>query len=243
VGAVQVAGGVALAASQFVNAAGPLLPVVNQMLGVDLPVYSELHTKVAFSDHLGRVPRDAPLLIWADPQGVPWSDEERAALDEDDETRWMVAQFPAGVHTRPEGPAGSPMVLMLWDYHNQPVEVVIPPEFDSSFPEIVLRGLTTMIPGLRDYVGRTPKPIVDGGYYTKTRENRPLVGPLPVPGAYVIGAFSGFGLMAALAAAELLAAHITASALPSYAPAFAPNRYANPEYQNLLKNWGDTGQL
>ncbi len=227
----------------FVNAAGPLLPVVGRMLGLELPVYSELHSKVAFTDHLGRLPRHAPLLIWADPQRVPWSEEERAALEEDEETRWMAAQFPAGVHTRPEGPAGSPMVLMLWDYHTHPVEVVIPPEFDPAFPEIVLRGLTTMIPGLYDYVGRAPKPIVDGGYYTKTRENRPLVGPLSVPGAYVIGAFSGFGLMAALGAAELLAAHITGGALPSYAPAFAPERYSDPTYQKLLENWGDTGQL
>ena len=32
--------------------------------------------------------------------------------------------------------------------------------------------------------------VIDGGYYCKTQENRPLVGPLPVAGAYMIGALS-----------------------------------------------------
>jgi glycine/D-amino acid oxidase-like deaminating enzyme len=96
---------------------------------------------------------------------------------------------------------------------------------------------------MRAYFGRMPKPVVDGGYYTKTRENRPLVGPLPVEGAYVIGALSGYGLMAAPGCGELLAAHLTGSQLPGYAPAFALERYEDPEYQKLLENWGASGQL
>jgi glycine/D-amino acid oxidase-like deaminating enzyme len=84
---------------------------------------------------------------------------------------------------------------------------------------------------------------VDGGYYTKTRENRPLIGPLPVKGGYLIGALSGYGIMASCAAGELLATHLTGSPLPSYAPAFALERYQDPEYQKLLEKWEDTGQL
>nr|MCU0617603.1 FAD-dependent oxidoreductase [Gemmatimonadaceae bacterium] len=72
---------------------------------------------------------------------------------------------------------------------------------------------------------------------------RPLIGPLPVTGAHVCAGFSGFGLMAAPAAAELLAAHITGAALPSYAPAFLPARYEDPVYQARLAQWGSTGQL
>lgn len=100
-----------------------------------------------------------------------------------------------------------------------------------------------MIPGLNAYLGRLPKPAVDGGYYTKTRENRPLIGPLPVEGAYVIGALSGFGLMAASAAGELLADYLTGSILPPYAPAFSLERYQDPEYQKLLQAWDQTGQI
>jgi glycine/D-amino acid oxidase-like deaminating enzyme len=77
----------------------------------------------------------------------------------------------------------------------------------------------------------------------KTRENRPLIGPLPIEGAYVIGALSGYGLMAACAAGALLAAHVTGATLPSYAGAFAVERYDDPAYQRALEHWGDSGQL
>ena len=53
-------------------------------------------------------------------------------------------------------------------------------------------------------------------------ENRPLVGPLGVEGAFACGALSGFGIMASHVAAELLAAHVTGDALPEYAGAFLP---------------------
>jgi glycine/D-amino acid oxidase-like deaminating enzyme len=64
-----------------------------------------------------------------------------------------------------------------------------------------------------------------------------------VQGAYVIGALSGYGLMAACAAGELLADHLTGSPLPDYAPAFSLERYADPVYLALLERWGDSGQL
>jgi glycine/D-amino acid oxidase-like deaminating enzyme len=64
-----------------------------------------------------------------------------------------------------------------------------------------------------------------------------------VRGAYVIGAFSGYGLMAAAAAGELLAAHITGEDLPDYAAAFRLERYADPAYQKLLQDWRAEGQL
>ena len=118
-----------------------------------------------------------------------------------------------------------------------------PPPFDPAYPEIALRGLATMIPGLRAYFGRAPRPVVDGGYYLKTRENRPLIGPLPVERAFVVGALSGYGLMASPAAGELLAAWVTGAPRPTYAPAFQLERYEDPEYQKLLENWGSSGQL
>jgi len=210
---------------------------------VNLPVFHELHVKVAIRDPLRTVGRDAPLLIWTDPIFLPWSEEERALLVESEETRYLLEQFPSGVHARPEGGPDSDMVLILWTYDVTPRQPVFPFTWDPYYPEICLRGLAVMIPGLSAYFGRMPQPFVDGGYYTKTRENRPLIGPLPVEGAYVIGALSGFGLMAACGAGELLAAHLTGGDLPRYAPAFALERYEDPEYQKLLETWGETGQL
>jgi sarcosine oxidase, subunit beta len=78
---------------------------------------------------------------------------------------------------------------------------------------------------------------------TKTRENRFLAGPLPVEGAYVIGALSGYGMMASNGAADLLADYIAERPLPRYAPAFRLDRYDDPAYTKLLENWGDSGQL
>jgi len=227
----------------FVNAAGPYIKQVGGMLGVDLPVYWELHSKIVFNDYLGVVPREAPLIIWTDAQYLPWSAEEKALLAGSRETHWLLGEFPAGVHGRPEGGQDSTMVMLVWTYDTEPVEPVFPPRFDPRHPEIVLRGMSTMIPGLTAYFDRIPKCVVDGGYYTKTRENRPLVGPLPVQGAYLIGALSGFGMMASSAAGELLAAYILGSPLPSYAPAFRLERYQNPTYQKLLETWSDSGQL
>jgi glycine/D-amino acid oxidase-like deaminating enzyme len=100
-----------------------------------------------------------------------------------------------------------------------------------------------MVPGLAAYIERVPQAYLDGGYYTRTRENRPLIGPLALQGAYIIGALSGFGLMAACAAAELLGAQLSGDVLPSYADAFALSRYADPAYLAALATHGDDGQL
>lgn len=241
--AVKLSDGGVISMDVFVNAAGPLLKNVGRMIGVDLPVFSERHTKIAFKDHLGVVPRDAPFIICADPITLDWSDGEREMLAESEETAWMLNELPAGAHTRPEGMGESNILLMQWAYDTVPVPEVFPVSFDPSFPDIVLRGLAKMIPGLRVYFASAPKPVIDGGYYTKTRENRPIIGPLPVEGAFVIGALSGYGIMAACAAGKLLAAHVTGSDRPSYAPAFTLARYNDPAYQALLEKWDDTGQL
>ena len=227
----------------FINAAGPYLKEVGTLLGVDIPVYTELHLKTTVRDALAVVGRDAPLLIWNDPQSLPWTEDERAFLAEDPETTWLTELFPAGVHTRPEGTGDSQTILMLWDYQEKATEPVWPPDLDEQYPEIALRGLAAMLPGMKDYFDRIPRPQLDGGYYTRTRENRPLVGPLPVKGAFITGAVSGYGIMSACAVGELLACHVTGAELPEYSSAFVLSRYENPEYLKELETWADSGQL
>lgn len=230
--------------STFVNAAGPYIQHIASMLGAELPVFNELHGKISFNDKLGIVPRDVPLMIWSDPIHLPWTTQERAELDSFDDTRWLLDEFPAGVHFRPEGAGPSPVLLILWTYDIKKQEPVWPPIFDDYYPEIVLRGLTRMVPGLETYINRMGKPWVDGGYYCKTQENRPLIGPLPVQGAYIIGALSGYGVMACAAAGELLALHIAGGELPGYAPEFLLDRYQDPAYMEMLAHWDPTtGQL
>ena len=91
---------------------------------------------------------------------------------------------------------------------------------------------------------RAARPYVDGGYYMRTRENRPLIGPVPVEGAYISCAYSGFGVMALLRRRQsLIARHVTERTLPDYAPAFLLARYQDADYCALLDRWGDGGQL
>ena len=234
-----------LATPRLVLAAGPLLPAAATLLGITLPVFAERHHKIAIEDTLGAVPREAPFLIWDDAQTLDWSAEEREALAADPALCWMLEPFPAGVHTRPEGASpDSRTLLVLWSYDCAPTPVVFPLPEPPHYPELVLRGMARMLPGFRAYRDRLPRAYVDGGYYLKTRENRPLIGPLPVEGAYVSGAYSGFGIMAGCAGGELVAAHVTGAALPDYAPAFALARYDDPDYVRRIAAWGaTTGQI
>ncbi len=237
-------GKVEIATRVFVIAPGPFLKSAGTMIGVDLPVFNELHGKIAFNDPAGVIPREAPLMIWTDPVILPWTEEEKKELSAHETTRWLLREFPGGVHFRPEGGAGSRTILALWTYDIQPQEPVWPPAFQPDYAEVVLRGMAVMVPGLFPCLRKVAKPVVDGGYYCKTRENRPLIGPLPIKGAYVLAALSGFGIMASMAAGELLGLHLAGGSLPGYAPAFLLSRYEDPEYRKLLDNWDATsGQL
>jgi len=232
-----------ISTGRLVLAPGPLLSSAAGLLGLELPVYAEWHVKVAMADPLRVVPRVAPLLIWTDEQRLPWTDEERRELESTEATRRLIEPFPPGVHARPEGPDDSPILLILWTYHTEPRPPTFPGPVDPLYPEVALRGLARMLPGMRAYIGRAPRPVVDGGYYLKTRENRPLIGPLPVAGAFVLGALSGFGLMASAGAGEILAAHVLGEQTPAYARAFRLERYDDPTYLALLETWGSSGQL
>ncbi|MFV1961875.1 MAG: NAD(P)/FAD-dependent oxidoreductase, partial [Acidimicrobiia bacterium] len=77
---VSLSDGSSIGTETVIAATGPLSRPVASMAGVDLPLYSELHLKVAFKDHLGAIPKGAPMIIWSDPQRIEWSDEEREEL-------------------------------------------------------------------------------------------------------------------------------------------------------------------
>ncbi len=229
----------------LVNCAGPFAKHLAALTGVEVPLFSEMHLKVAFEDTLGVVDRNTGLVILDDAQTLPWSDDERAELAADDATRWLTEPLPAGIHLRPEGYRSNQTVLMLWDYHSAHRFDVpeLPLPDDPFYPEVVMRGMVRLAPGLARYLDRLPPVYVDGGYYTKTEENRPLIGPTGVEGSYVNAALSGYGLMAAPAAGELIALSVTGAELPSYHAAFRLDRYDDPEYRALLAGWGSTGQL
>jgi hypothetical protein len=226
----------------------------------ELPVRNEVHSKVIFRDVLGAIPRDAPQVILAEPARPLWDASELEYLAEAHGAAVAAraaAMMPSGAHFRPYGGPDSNAVLMLWEaWHHNVTPSEPPPDAADEYldkvlyPEIALRGLANAVPGLRAYFeegalarwraarggAAAPAlrpPATDGGYYTKTEENFPLIGPAPaaggeghVEGAFLCGALSGYGIMAGHAAGELVALHATgASALPSYAALMSPMRY------------------
>jgi glycine/D-amino acid oxidase-like deaminating enzyme len=227
-----------------VIAAGPGLPDVAALLGLELPVFHELHAKLTIHDPLGVVRRDAPFLIWTDPTSIDWSDSDRTELAANERTAKLAGLLPGGVHVRPVDLARGDELYLIWTFETERKAYAWPPSFDPHYGDVVLRGAVRMIPGLAAYVDQRPRGVVDGGYYCKTPENRPLIGPLPVGGAFVLGALSGMGVMSAHASAELLAAHVTGDRLPMYATWFLPSRYDDPAYRALVEQWGPlVGQL
>ena len=227
-------------ASHVVLAGGPFQSKLAALIGVTLPITAERHRKVSFQDTLGAMPRSAPMMIWLDEQYLPFNDDDRAALADDPESAWILGKFPAGVHGRPDGAYAA---LVLFNHHGEAVEPVFPLPDEPHYAEIALRGMATMVPALQAYNGKPSRPYVDGGYYVRTRENRPLIGPAGPEGAFVSCAYSGFGVMASAAGGELVASHIMEAPLPRYAPAFLPSRYQDPRYSAALDTWGDGGQL
>lgn len=223
---VQCASGKRIDADRVVLAAGPLLHDAGRMLGIDFDLHHELHAKVTFADSHNVIPRWAPFTIWNDP----------VTLGE--------RQLPAGVHVRPyDGPRGNE-IFAIWTYHTEPCAPVWPPNFDNDYGANCIRGLADMVPSMSVYKNHTDFGFTDGGYYCKASDNRPLIGPLPVEGAFVVGALSGTGIMSSHAAGELLAQHVTASPLPAYAKAFLPSRFDDPAYASIVAGWGRmTGQL
>jgi glycine/D-amino acid oxidase-like deaminating enzyme len=212
--AVQLASGERIDTRAFVLAAGPLLPEWIDRLGLEVPIVNELHGKIAFEDRAGVVPRDVPLMIWND------------AVDLGE-----LGTFPPAVHFRPRGERS---ILGIWTYDTRLEHPTFPPVFADNYSDVVIRGLAVMIPGLSRYVDQRASAVVDGGYYCKAPDNRPLIGPSAIEGAFVIGALSGFGIMASQAAAELLATYVLDRPRPDYAAAFHPERFQDPAYQRVL---------
>jgi glycine/D-amino acid oxidase-like deaminating enzyme len=232
-----------VSAQSLIICAGPMLAEIAAMVGIELPVVAERHLKISFADKQQVVARNAPMSIWLDSQQLPWREDERSALAEESENQWLLDEFPAGVHCRPDGVGSSQTVLALFNYENKGEPVVFPLRDEPHYPEIVLRGLSTMIPALSTYIDSGVRPYMDGGYYMRTRENRPLVGPLSIPGLYVSAAYSGFGIMASCAGGDLIARHVVQAELPEYAPAFMLSRYDDSDYCARIDAAGEDGQI
>ena len=198
------------------------------MLGEDMPVRCVYQQKIAFEDREAAIPRDMPFTIDLDTHELAWSEEDRAVLAADASTRHFVHPMPGGIHCRPDGAVDGTWIKLGWAYNDRATDPHEVDPLDPQFPDTVVRGASRLHPKLATYIGRLPRGAHQyGGYYTMTKENWPLIGRMRTPGAFVAGALSGFGSMAACATGEICAAWVADSPRPDYAKFLSSDRYAD----------------
>jgi len=220
---------------------GPFINKLAAMVGVSVPVETILQRKFVIPDPQHTIPRDMPFTIFSDPQYLWWDDQERMLIGESPEYAWLLDEFPAGLHIKPEG---NGHIKLGWAFNREPETPRWETPDDFDFPNITLRGARRFIPALTPYVDQPPTPIIQfSGYYTRTRENLPLIGPLHPKGLFTVSALSGFGTMAACSAGELCADWMMAADLPGYARYFNPDRYDDVALMDEIGLVGSDGQL
>ncbi len=235
------AGMTSLDTEKLVLTPGPFINELAGMIGLSLDVESILQRKFIIPDVQNIIPRNMPFTIFADKQYLQWSDEERELIESDPEYSWLLNEFPAGLHIKPEGLSN---IKLGWAYNTAAES----PQWETSdnfdFPNITLRGARRFIPALQVYVEEPPTPIVQfSGYYTRTPENLPLIGPLEIEGLFTVSALSGYGTMAACSAGELCADWMMGGELPDYARYFHPDRYSDGVLMDEINRVGSDGQL
>lgn len=226
-------------AERIVNAAGPFLRDVGNMLGEQLPVKCVYEQKIAFEDREGAISRDMPFTIDLDGQTLHWSDEDRELLASDPATRKLVEPMPGGIHCRPDGPVSGNRIKLGWAYNETASDPHTDDPADPQFPDSVLRAASRLHPKLSTYIERLPRGTHHyGGYYTMTEENWPLIGPMKADGAFIAGALSGYGSMAACATGSLCAAWVAGQPVPDYAKFLSSGRYMDAEFMAQLQQFG-----
>ncbi|MFT5139222.1 MAG: glycine/D-amino acid oxidase-like deaminating enzyme [Lysobacterales bacterium] len=231
-----------ISADRLVLAAGPMNQKLAGMLGVEMNIQSILQRKFVIPDPLKIIPREMPYTIFADPQHLQWSDEERNLIQTDPEYQWLLNEFSGGLHIKP---VSFDQIKLGWAFNRESTEPVWQPADDFDFPNVVLRGASRFIPGLAAYVDQVPTPIHQiSGYYSRTKENWPVIGPLAEhANLFTIAALSGFGTMAACASGDLLAQWMLGLEKPGYARHFHPERYKDPEIMAEIEAIESDGQL
>lgn len=228
-------------ANKIVIAAGPFIGYIAKMLGIQVPIENILQQKFMVPDPNKIISTDMAFTIYADSQYLDWSEEERALFAADKKYEWLLNEFPGGLHIKPE----SGKIKLGWAFNTLAAQPVWEPTTLELFPQVVLKGASRFIPQLADYQNNIPSPIIQyAGYYTRTKENFPLIGATQMSDVFLVGALAGFGTMSACAAGELCSRYVlNDTGLPDYARYFHPLRYADSELMTEINHSMSDGQL
>lgn len=237
-------GGQSIVCENLVNAAGPDAANIATLLGQKLPLKCVAQQKIAFVDRLGAVPRDAPFVIDLDGHHIDWPAQVRDELAGDTDTRWLTELFPGGIHCRPDGGLSGDRIKLGWAFNQKPSTPEPTPPLLPLFPELVVRGAARANPGLAPYIEHLPAHVTHyGGYYTKTDENWPLIGPMGIDGAFVATGLSGYGTMAACSVGELIAAWICGDPIEKNMRRLSLERYEDADLMQELLTLASSGEL
>jgi len=243
-----------------VDAGGPFARALAQLAGADLPIETVLRQKVVIRDGAHVVPRDAPFTITLDGRTVPWTEPERARIARIPDGRRLLGRLPAGIHVKPDDTSGPGAIKLGWAWDQRPSAPVEAPQLPPEFPRQVLLGAASVIPALAPYataVASDPSAIVahDGGFYARTPDGLPLIGPVggdAPSGFHTVSGLAGFGAMMAAAAGELAAGWILGrtAGMPTDGAgrldgrAFDPRRFDDPVHREANRSGGGTtGEL
>lgn len=233
--------GQSIETDKVVIATGPFLNSIANMFGLEFPITNTLQRKFIIPDPKKIIPKTMPFTIYADKQYLDWSTEEVEFFKSDEKYSWLLKEFPGGLHIKPETVG----IKLGWAFQTENST----PSFDipsfEFFPQVVLKGASKFIPELAAYENDIPTPLIEyAGYYTRTKENWPLIGQTDVDNVYVIGALAGYGTMSACAAGKLCTSYILGKeALPEYAAYFHPSRYRNEKIVKAISELNSDGQL
>jgi len=228
-------------ADKIIIAVGPFIGHIAGMFGIELPIENVLQQKFMVPDPKKIIPTDMPFTIYADSQHLDWSEEERVFFTANEKYKWLLNEFPGGLHIKPE----SGKIKLGWAFNTKQEQPVWKPSTLELFPQVVLKGASRFVPQLIDYHNNIPSPIIQySGYYTRTKENFPLIGPTQISDVFLIGALAGYGTMSACAAGELCSKYVlNDTRLPDYARYFHPLRYEDDTLMNEINHSMSDGQL
>jgi glycine/D-amino acid oxidase-like deaminating enzyme len=251
---------------RLVLALGPSLKKFGkEILGINFPVKNELHSRIQVEDPLELIPEGAPFLIWGDNIDLPYTQSERRILQKQGLSQLLNPyRVPgiAGAHLRPLSSRecnGLRSFFGIWTYDNSELtdNPMDPPPNPELYAQVVLRGLSRMVPSLSAYFpppGSTDpfsfrtKVTVKSGYYCKTLDNTPLLGPIKgKKGMFLCGGVSGFGVMCSQGAAEIVGSQVLASLdpslkklVPEIASDFDPQRFDGTKDEDFFESGART---
>ncbi len=239
--AVRTADGpISISSDVIVDAAGPFAGNVARLAGISLPLETVLRQKVVVHDIAGVIPRDAPFTITLDGRSLPWTTTERTELAADPRTRRLLDPLPPGIHVKPDDTGGPAAIKIGWAWDPTPVSPVERAAGPPEFPLMVLRGASTVVPGLARYAdamtGNGPGPVIghEGGLYARTPDGRPLIGAAgsgAPSGFFLAAALAGFGAMMGAGVGEIVANWVVSrDATDVSADPFDPRRFEDRAY-------------